>query len=162
NFSVVRELAHSIPGGFYALGIHPMYVPQAQPEDLDVLAREVEAALNDPRFIGIGEIGLDFFVPELKTDAMRERQEMVYARQLGLAVQYCLPVIMHVRRSQDLLLKHLRRRPRIGGIGHAFNGSFQQAQQFIEQGFALGLGGAMTFSRSLQIRRLASQLPLES
>ena len=93
---------------------------------------------------------------------MRERQEWFYAAQLDLALRFGLPVIMHVRRSQDILLKHLRRRPRIGGIGHAFNGSFQQAQQFIEQGFALGLGGAMTFTRSLQIRRLAAQLPIES
>ena len=162
NFVRVRQLAHSFEGGVYALGIHPICVPRALDTDLDVLEREIEHSLNDPRFVGIGEIGLDFFIPELKTDAMRERQEKFYSAQLDLAVQFNLPVILHVRRSQDILLKHLRRRPRIGGIGHAFNGSFQQAQQFIEQGFVLGMGGAMTFDRALQIRRLASQLPLES
>src|SRR5690606_41032163 len=62
-------------------------------------------------------------------------------------------VLLHVRKSQDIVLKHLRRRERIGGIAHAFNGSFQQAEQFIEQGFALGIGGAMTFTRANQIRR---------
>jgi len=162
NFDRVRELAHSFEGGVYALGIHPIYVPQASDKDLAVLEAEIEASLSDPRFVGVGEIGLDFFMPELKTEAMRQRQEAFYGAQLDLAVQFELPVILHVRRSQDILLKHLRRRPRIGGIGHAFNGSFQQAEQFIEQGFVLGMGGAMTFARALQIRRLAQHLPLES
>ena len=78
-----------------------------------------------------------------------------------------LPVILHVRRSADALLKHLRRlreaaRPVPGGIAHAFNGSEQQAQAFIELGFKLGFGGAMTFERALQIRRLATELPAEA
>lgn len=162
NFVVVRKLAHAFPGGAYALGIHPVYVPQASAGDLDVLEQEIEASLNDPRFVAIGEIGLDFFIPELRTPEMQARQVQFYIAQLDLAVRYGLPVILHVRRSQDILLKHLRSRPRIGGIGHAFNGSFQQAQQFIDQGFVLGLGGAMTFPRALQIRRLASQLPRDS
>lgn len=162
NFAGVRKLAHSFEGGAYALGIHPICVPQAMDGDLAVLEREIESSLDDPRFVGIGEIGLDFFLPELKTEAMRARQEQFYTAQLDLAVRFKLPVILHVRRSQDILLKHLRRRPRIGGIGHAFNGSFQQAEQFIEQGFVLGIGGAMTFDRALQIRRLAGTLPLES
>lgn len=162
NFDRVRELAHSFAGGVYALGIHPICVPQASIDDLAVLESEIRASLSDPRFVGIGEIGLDFFLPELKTDAMRRRQEEFYSGQLDLAVQFDLPVILHVRRSHDILLKHLRRRPRIGGIGHAFNGSFQQAEQFIAQGFVLGMGGAMTFDRALQIRRLAQRLPLDA
>jgi len=162
NFDRVRELAHSFAGGVYALGIHPICVPQASIDDLAVLESEIRASLSDPRFVGIGEIGLDFFLPELKTDAMRRRQEEFYSAQLDLAVQFDLPVILHVRRSHDILLKHLRRRPRIGGIGHAFNGSFQQAEHFIAQGFVLGMGGAMTFDRALQIRRLAQRLPLDA
>ncbi|RJG33810.1 TatD family deoxyribonuclease, partial [Streptococcus pyogenes] len=68
----------------------------------------------------------------------------------------------HVRRSQDILLKHLRRRPGVpGGIAHAFNGSAQQAGAFVEQGFALGLGGAMTYPRALQIRRQAADIGLD-
>src|SRR5690606_40882606 len=63
-FPVVRELAHAVPGGAYALGIHPICVPNASPDDLNALEREVEAALGDPRFVGIGEIGLDFFRSE--------------------------------------------------------------------------------------------------
>ncbi|MBV6271827.1 TatD family hydrolase [Alcaligenaceae bacterium CGII-47] len=162
NFDTVRDLAQTFAGGTYALGIHPMAVPTARDEDLLILAERIEAARDDPRFVAIGEIGLDFYVPGLCTPAMRERQERFYSAQLDLAQRFGLPVLLHVRRSQDVLLKHLRRRPPIGGIAHAFNGSFQQAGQFIGLGFALGMGGAMTFERALQIRRLAAQLPLES
>ena len=162
NFQAVKDLAHSFQGGAYALGIHPLFVPDAQDEDLDELESVIVSSLDDPRFVAIGEIGLDFFVPRLKTPEIQDKQERFYKAQLKLAERYGLPVILHVRRSQDVLLKHLRAHKPIGGIAHAFNGSFQQANQFIDQGFALGFGGAMTFSRALQIRRLAQQLPMES
>lgn len=162
NFAQVRELAHSFDGGAYALGIHPVCVSDAHDSDLDLLESHVQAALSDPRFVAIGEIGLDFFIPALKEPAMRVKQERFYAAQLDLAERYKLPLLLHVRRSQDVLLKHLRRRAPIGGIAHAFNGSFQQAGQFIDRGFVLGFGGAMTFTRALQIRRLAAQLPQDA
>lgn len=162
NFPVVRDLAHSFAGGAYALGIHPMYVRRAAESDLGLLRERVRESLDDPRFVAIGEIGLDFFVSELKAPDMAARQERFYRSQLELAQRYGLPVLLHVRRSQDQLLKHLRQCPTVGGIAHAFNGSFQQAHQFIERGFALGFGGAMTFTRAQQIRRLAAQLPLDA
>jgi len=160
NFETVRQLANSFKGGAYALGIHPICVPHSHEQDLEHLESCVQTCLDDPRFVGIGEIGLDFFLPELKEEAMREKQEHFYRAQLDLALRYGLPVILHVRRSQDLLLKHLRQQPTIGGMAHAFHGSRQQARMFIDMGFALGMGGAMTFPRALQIRRLAEQLPL--
>ena len=118
--------------------------------------------MGDDRFLGIGEIGLDFFVPALKEAAMREKQEAYFEAQLKLAEQFKLPVITHVRRAQDDVLKYLRRHPDVIGIAHAFNGSFQQAEQFIDLGFVLGFGGAMTYERALQIRRLATRLPMDS
>ena len=160
NFSTVAQLATNLPNCVYALGIHPLFVPQATESDLQLLRETVAAAMKDQRFVAIGEIGLDFFVPELKLQAMREKQEFFYAEQLKIARDFDLPVILHVRRSQDTLLKYLRRFPVQGGIAHAFNGSQQQADRFIQLGFALGFGGAMTFTRALQIRRLAASLPL--
>ena len=77
----------------------------------------------------------------LRSPPARERQEHFYAAQLALAAEFGLPVLLHVRKSQDILLKHLRRHGRIGGIAHAFNGSAQQAQAFVDLGFALGMGG---------------------
>ena len=162
DFVQVRDLAHQysqvIPGLVYTLGIHPLYIGRAQDTDLKVLATTVEKALDDPRFVGIGEIGLDYFVEGLDP----KRQAFFFEAQLDLAQQLNLPVIMHVRRSQDAILKALRQRKITGGIAHAFNGSFQQAEQFLELGFKLGFGGAATYPRALQIRRLVSDLPMSA
>jgi TatD DNase family protein len=162
NFGVVRELAHTAPNACYALGIHPIYVPQAVEEDLAALRGLVVEAMGDPRFVAIGEIGLDFFIPMLCEPAMREKQERFLREQLRIARDFGLPVLTHVRRSQDQVLKHVRQIRPPGGIAHAFNGSFQQAQNFIDLDFRLGFGGAMTFTRALQIRRLALELPLDA
>ncbi len=168
NFDVVRALAHK-HGDVYALGIHPLYVPKANDDDLVFLESELERLKGDGRLVAVGEIGLDYFVPELCTPQMREKQWHFYTAQIKLAKRFDLPVILHVRRSADVLLKGLRDKPyrpdgRVlrGGIAHAFNGSLQQAQSFIDLGFKLGFGGTLTYERSLQIRRLATELPLES
>ena len=161
NFGTVAKLAQAAPNASYALGIHPIYVPQARDEDLVALRLAVAAAMDDPRFVAIGEIGLDFFIPMLCEPAMREKQERFFREQLRIARDFGLPVLTHVRRSQDQVLKHLRQIPPVGGIAHAFNGSEQQANTFIKLGMHLGFGGAMTFTRALQIRRLAAGLPLD-
>lgn len=150
----VRELAHAFDS-VYALGIHPLCVGEAADSDLDRLAQLLSQWKDDPRLVAVGEIGLDHFVPDLD----RERQFRFYEAQLRMASAVELPVVLHVRRSADALLKGLRRTPVRGGIAHAFNGSHQQACAFVQQGFALGFGGTLTFDRSLQIRRLATQLP---
>jgi TatD DNase family protein len=112
----------------------------------------------------VGEIGLDLFVPELCAEPLRSRQQHFYLTQLKLARKYGLPVLLHVRRSVDQVLRGLRDVARADwhGIAHAFNGSAQQAQSFIDLGFQLGFGGAVTYERALQLRRLAASLPLES
>ncbi len=161
NWKTVRDLAHQL-GDAYALGIHPLYVPRAGEEDLDALDHALTAHRDDPRLVAVGEIGLDFFVPELTRLDQRERQTRFYRAQLRLARKHGLPVILHVRRSADALLKGLRELPTGGGIAHAFNGSAQQAQAFIDLGFKLGFGGAVTFEPARQLRRLASQLPLQA
>ena len=157
NFDVVRELAHA-HGLAYALGLHPLYVGQAADEDLDRLDAALQTHRDDPRLVAVGEIGLDHFVPGLDL----ARQERFYTAQLALARRHGLPVILHVRRSADGLLKGLRRCEVPGGIAHAFNASAVQAQAFVQRGFRLGFGGAMTFDRALNIRQLARELPAHS
>lgn len=154
NFGAVRELAQR-HGLAYALGIHPLYVGRAADEDLQRLADELRRHRDDPRLVAVGEIGLDLFVPGLDL----QRQRRFYLAQLALARDAGLPVILHVRRSADLLLHGLRRVEVAGGIAHAFNGSDAQATQFAALGLRLGFGGAMSFERALQIRRLAATLP---
>lgn len=155
-FEPLRELAHA-HGLAYALGTHPLYTPQAADDDVEALSRALQRWREDPRLVAVGEIGLDFFVPGLEP----ARQTRFYVGQLEAARDSGLPVILHVRRSADQLLKHLRRIP-VRGIAHAFNGSVQQAHAFLDLGFKLGFGGAMTFDRALQLRRLATDLPLDA
>ena len=156
--ALANQYGQQIPGLVYTLGIHPLYTNQAQEADINLLEQEISRSLSDPRFVGIGEIGLDYFAEGLDP----HKQEYFFNAQLDLAQQFQLPVILHLRRSQDAILKALRRRKIHGGIAHAFNGSFQQAEQFIGLGFKLGFGGAATYERALQIRRLLTELPLDS
>lgn len=154
HFDGTREVAHRHSFS-YALGLHPLWLADATEADLEVLAQALQTHRDDPRLVAVGEIGLDHFVPGLDL----AKQERFYTAQLRLARQAGLPVILHVRRSADALLKALRRIEVPGGIAHAFNGSLQQAEQFVAMGFCLGFGGAMTFERALQIRELAIRLP---
>lgn len=156
NFETVRELAHA-NGDAYALGIHPLCTGNAAEADLQLLDRALTLHRQDPRLVGVGEIGLDYFVAGLDP----ARQEFFYVEQLALARKHGLPVILHVRRSADQLLKQLRGAG-LSGIAHAFNGSAQQAAQFVDLGFKLGFGGNLTYDRAQQIRRLAIGLPLEA
>jgi TatD DNase family protein len=164
TFDAVRLLAHRTQDS-YCLGIHPLFVPQASEADLAALQAHLECHHDDPRLVAVGEIGLDLFVPELIQGPLREKQEYFFRAQLKLARRFELPVVMHVRRSADQVLKHLRA---VGatkpwqGIAHAFNGSQVQAQAFINLGLKLGFGGAVTYERALQLRRLAASLPLEA
>ena len=157
NFARVRELAerHRLS---YALGIHPMCTDRAGDADLAALRNALEANRGDPHLVAIGEIGLDYFVPGLD----RERQADFFAAQLKLAAEFGLPVLLHVRRAVDAVLKQLRTRRVHGGIAHAFNGSEQQASAFVELGFKLGFGGTLSFERALRIRRVACAVPLQA
>lgn len=160
DFDAVRELAHR-QGDAYALGIHPLLTPETDAGDLDQLEAELQARRDDPRLVAVGEIGLDYFVPTLDGPT----QERVLRRQLALARAHDLPVLLHVRRSVDRVLRALREvgqgRP-WHGIAHAFNGSAQQAQACLDLGLKLGFGGAVTFERALRLRRLAAELPLDA
>ncbi len=153
NFDIVRELCRQYSNCAPAYGIHPMYVDDTVSGDLEIL-REY---LIKHQPIAVGEIGLDFFVKHYDQAA----QEHFFIEQLKLAQEFDLPVLLHLRRAQDTVLKYLRQHKVRGGIAHAFNGSRQQADEFIKLGFKLGFGGAMTYSRATKLRELATTLPLE-
>ena len=142
------------PGLYPALGLHPVYLDQHEAADL----AKLEILLADHRPVAVGEIGLDYYVTKLD----RERQQVLFEAQLALARDAGLPVILHVRKAHDAVLATLRRIRVPGGIAHAYNGSLQQAQQYIELGFKLGFGGMLTYERSRRLRQLAQALPVES
>ena len=158
-FDAVIKLCQHYPNCVYALGVHPMYVEQSALEDIDALRTYVQN--HQP--VAIGEIGLDYFLtnPSAHPENIK-LQTHFFVEQLKIAQAYDLPVILHVRNAIDEVLKQLRKHKVSGGIAHAFNGSMQQAEQFMALGFKLGFGGAMTYSRALKIRALATQLPLEA
>ena len=153
-FARTRETVSRYPGCVAAYGIHPLYVMQAADDDLAALRQWLLAE----RPVAVGEIGLDLYVAGIDP----VRQEHFFVEQLRLARDFDLPVLLHVRRAVDAVLKQLRRFKVRGGIAHAFNGSRQQADEFIKLGFALGFGGAMTYDGSTRIRELARHLPLEA
>ena len=153
-FEAVKTCAATYPGCFAAYGIHPLYVMQAQEREVAILRDWLQ---REPA-IAIGEIGLDFYIPTVDP----QKQHFFFVEQLKLAREFDLPVLLHVRRAVDRVLQEVRRFGIRRGIAHAFNGSQQQAELFIRQGFKLGVGGAMTYPGSTRIRQLAQTLPLES
>ncbi|MCK6404538.1 MAG: TatD family hydrolase [Rhodocyclaceae bacterium] len=154
NFAAVKECCTHYAGCVAAYGIHPLYTPQAAEADLQTL----RDCLSREPAVAIGEIGLDQFVPGLDP----ARQLHFFVEQLKIARDFDLPVLLHVRRAIDPILRELRRLRVRGGIAHAFNGSRQQAEQFIALGFKLGFGGAMTWPRASHLRALAAALPEEA
>ncbi len=159
NFFAVQGCCLRYPECLPAYGLHPLYLDRANENDFDTLRewlqRELAGAVPP---VAVGEIGLDYYVPEF--DAAQ--QEYCFLEQLKIAREYDLPVLLHARRAVDQVLKGLRHFAVRGGVAHAFNGSRQQADEFIRLGFKLGFGGAMTYPGSTKIRQLATTLPLES
>ncbi|MFV1973684.1 MAG: TatD family hydrolase [Thiohalobacterales bacterium] len=142
------------PDLFPAFGLHPVFTATHTDADLSLL--ETRLAVQRP--VAVGEIGLDFYIK----DADRDRQQALFEAQLVMARAAGLPVVLHVRKAHDVVLATLRRIRVTGGTAHAFNGSLQQAQQYIELGFKLGFGGMLTYERSVKLHALAQALPLES
>lgn len=138
-----------------ALGLHPCFIDQHRTDDL----QQLEVLLTSENVVAVGEIGLDFFVKGLD----QERQLQFFAEQLALAKRFDLPVILHVRKAHDQVLKQLRqlKLPRAGTV-HAYSGSEQQAHQYVDLGFKLGIGGTLTYERAKKLRRLVCDLPLEA
>ena len=143
-----EEIAHAYSLS-YTLGIHPLDAPEVGASDIDLLDKRVANALEDPHFVGIGEIGIDGFVGTLDD----EKQEWFFAEQLKIAKRYALPMSVHIRRSGSRLLKYLNRIGTVGGVIHAFNGSQDEFDRFAKLGFHFGFGGAATYEGSQRIRR---------
>jgi TatD DNase family protein len=158
NHFAQAKLTREKYGCITGYGIHPMWVAgpggASAREHIAIVCEWVER--EKPELIG--EIGLDFFIPNFN----QTEQELFYVEQLKIARDFDLPVSLHVRRSQDVLLKHLRRIRVRGGFAHAFNGSQQQAEEFVKLGFCLGFGGTATFPQAQQIRRLLRDVPIEN
>lgn len=142
-------------GLYGAPGLHPLYLNHHQSGDLNLLAD----LLSREKPVALGEIGLDYY--EKTPD--RTAQQFYFEEQLDLAKQMRLPLILHVRKAHDQVLATLRRKKFLeGGIVHAFSGSYQQAKQYHDLGFCIGVAGTITYSRALKIRKTVSEMPQEA
>ena len=138
-----------------AIGLHPMYLQHHGADDL-VSLREYAVS---GKLVAIGEIGLDYFIKNTDFSA----QQNLFEAQLEIASESGLPVLLHARKAHDQVQKTLRRlRFCGGGIAHAFSGSRQQAEKYLELGFMVSICGTITYDRANKIRAVAAKLPLQS
>ena len=158
TWSNVLDLCNTDKGLYPAPGLHPVFIEQHDSSDLSKL----EELLETVSPVAIGEIGLDFYIKEHDQKQHQQQQIDLFEAQLNIAKKHNLPVILHVRKAHDQVLQLLKKIKVKGGFCHAFNGSMQQAEQYIGLGFKLGFGGTLTYKSSTKIHNLAKTLPLES
>ena len=154
NWQSVLELCSTHTALYPALGLHPCFTTQHLDTDMAILEEHLQ---SDPDIIAIGEAGLDF----LDKQADRQAQTALLTHQLALARKYQKPVVLHVRKAHAPVLELLKKFRLPGGIIHAFNGSLEQARDYMKLGFRFGFGGTLTYSNASRIHKLARELPLD-
>lgn len=153
TFAALRDLCAIEGGLFPAYGLHPMFLPQHRPEHLEALPDWI--AREKP--VAVGECGLDFFVPGFDAEAQRH----YFRRQLEIARDFSLPLVLHSRRALDEVIATIRRVGHVRGVVHSFSGSMEQARQLWKCGFLLGIGGPVTYPRARRLREIVATMPLE-
>lgn len=153
NWERIERLAASREGVSVAYGLHPLFLASHRDEHLD----ELPAWLERHGAVAVGEIGLDFYVDTLDP----ERQRDLFHRQLAIAREHDLPVIVHARRAFEETIHTLRRMGGLRGVVHSFSGSEEQARQLFDLGFHIGIGGPVTYERAHRIHRVVTAMPLD-
>ena len=141
----LRSLTDAYPGQIFGMmGLHPTSVKHDYREQMGMI--EMELKQNRGRYCAIGEIGIDLYWDK----TYQQEQETVFRRQLDLAVDHGLPVVIHTRNSFEIAIRIIEEKnnPRLKGIFHCFGGSIEQALKAVELGFILGIGGIITYKNS--------------
>ena len=140
---------------YFALGLHPYFIAEHSQQDLMLLY----GYLKQIKPIAIGEIGLDYYDNNLD----KSKQHHFFEQQINIANMHQLPVIIHARKAHHDVIAILKKNNfKYGGVIHAFNGSFEQANEYMKLDFRFGVGGMITHPHAKHIRELAVNLPLES
>ena len=159
NWQRLWDLVQTDSQLYAAFGLHPVYLNEHRPGHLAELEQWLSRLAGHPQLCAVGEIGLDYFLPELDRDG----QQQLFEAQLKLAADAQLPALLHVRRSHAQVIATLKRfRLQRCGIVHAFAGSREEAREYIKLGFKLGLGGAATWPQALRLRKVIVDLPLDA
>lgn len=148
----VLELSKKYDNVFCAIGIHPEYANNYTDEDI----KFIKTHIKNNKVIAIGEIGLDYHY----IDVNKEKQKELFIKQLEIAQEFNIPVIIHNRKATDDILKILSKY-NLKGIIHCFNRSEEIAKQFIEKGMLLGINGVSTYDNSKSISMIKN-IPLSS
>lgn len=157
NWERIESICNCNSGMFYSLGLHPYFIEQHLDEHLNLLDQLLSR--KNSRCVAVGECGLDFY----HSRESEERQKTLLSKQIQLANKYHLPLILHSRKAHQESIKMLRQNNILsGGVIHAFTGSVQQAMDYINLGFFIGVGGSITYPRATKTRQTISQIPLSS
>ncbi len=142
-----------------SLGIHPWFLKNLNQSHLDALALMVAQHKN--QVIAIGETGIDGVIAKQENNLAQQIHFFEFQLQLAKAEQ--LPVIVHHRQSHQHIFTYLKAvNLNEGGIIHAFSGSYQEAKQYIDLGFKLGVGGTITYPRAIKTQKAIKKVPLSS
>ena len=153
SWARIAALCDANPQAHPAYGLHPMFLDQHRPEHLDALPGQLETH----RAVAVGEIGLDYFVPGLEPEQQRD----YFHRQLRIARDLDLPVIVHARRAVDEVTSTMKRVGGLRGVVHSFSGSAQQARRLWDMGFHIGIGGPVTYERAQRLRHIVATMPID-
>lgn len=153
SWSALLELCRRYGNLYPALGLHPYFIEEHHPEHLNRLRQLLKQEAS--RVLAVGEIGVDARKPNL------DGQWALFRSQLDLAAEFHKPVIIHSVKTHDEVCAEMRRRKVGKGVIHAFSGSRQQAENFVDCGLWLGIGGVITHERARKTREAIRQLPLE-
>ncbi len=135
-----------------AIGIHPEEVESYKEEDLQF----IEKNMNTKKVIAIGEIGLDYHY----TKENREKQILLFEKQLKLAEKYDMPIVVHSREATKDTIECLKKY-KVRGVIHSFSGSLETANQYIKMGFLLGVNGVITF-KNCNLKEVIKEIDLHN
>ena len=149
------QLAHRFPHVYCALGINP----ENCAELTDAIFEEIREKLSDDKALAVGEIGLDYYWPQPD----RELQRYWFARQLRLAREVGLPVVIHSREAAADTMRIMKENlaEKAGGVLHCYSYSAELAKEFVKMGFYIGIGGVVTFKNAKKIVEVVRTVPLE-
>ena len=150
----VKLVSQTYPGVYASYGLHPMFMQHHLPDHVDAL----DAWLDNDDAVAVGECGLDFYLGNND-----EKQQLeLFRGQLTVSLNHHLPVIIHARKSLDIILREIRSSGVSNGVIHSFSGSQQQAGQLVDLGFKLGIAATVSFERAKKLRAIISNIDINA
>ena len=155
SWDKIGQLTEQYPFIYGAIGVHPDEVGELDEEKM----QRMEKLLSGEKMVAVGEIGLDYYWDKEK----RDLQKKWFIRQLELARQLDLPVIIHSREAAADTMEIMKQHAKgLDGVIHCFSYSPEQAKEYVKMGFYLGIGGVVTFKNAKKLKEVVQEIPLEA